>query len=83
MSYQATMARAAAADADRAWRQHRTYCLRCGTAARRRRYADLCRAGAGIRAERSRLRADAEREAELDKLPPPGQGALFEIGDLA
>jgi hypothetical protein len=81
-SYQTTLARAAARDADRAWRRHRMFCSACDLAARERRYADLCPEGAGMRHERRELHAAAEHEAKLDKLPPPGQAALFGLDGL-
>ena len=82
MSFQTTLARAAARDADDAWRAHRFFCPACAAAARRRRSGELCAEGAEARQLRDDLRADARREAWLDAQPPPGQGALFDLSDL-
>jgi len=79
MSYETTMARAIARDANEAWQRHRKWCRTCQPAARRRRYAELCPEGAGMRDIRDDLRKKAESEAALDKLPPPDQEALFSL----
>jgi hypothetical protein len=76
------MARAAAADAGRAWQRHRKSCPTCEWAADRHRWVMLCPAGAEAREERDRLRAKAAEEAELDKRPAPGQGTLFDLPEI-
>ncbi len=82
MSYETTMARAIARDADEVWQHHRKLCRICQPAARRRRYGELCPDGKGVRQVRDDLRKQAEHEAELDKLPNPLQGALFSAEEL-
>jgi hypothetical protein len=73
MSLQTTMALAYARGAEDAWRRHRRYCpLGCG-------YRKPCEEGAALRDTARERRAEARRQAELDKLPVPGQGTLFEL----
>lgn len=77
MSYETTMARAEARNADEVWQRHRKGCSRCEPAARKRRYGELCAEGGGMLALRNELRDKAAREAELNKAPIPGQGTLL------
>ena len=56
MSFQTTLARAAARDADDAWRAHRFFCPACAAATRRRRPGELCAEGAEARQLRDDLR---------------------------
>jgi hypothetical protein len=80
ISLQTRIARAAAQEAERAWEHHRRQCWACDIAAARRRYADLCPEGAKARELAADLRAEAWREAELDKAQNPDQGTLFDLG---
>jgi hypothetical protein len=82
MSYETTMARASARDADETWQHHRRGCHQCEPAARKRRPAGLCPEGQGMLSLRDELREKAAREAELDKTPHPDQGALWSSEDL-
>jgi hypothetical protein len=72
-------ARLIAADADTAWRTHKSECPRCARAARLRRLTEACPAGVRITADRSTAHAAVKREQELAKLPVPGQGTLFDL----
>jgi hypothetical protein len=81
-SLQTRLAQAAARAAERAWEQHRRHCWACAIAVTRKRSADLCPEGAKARELAADLRAEARREARLDRLPDPNQGALFGLDDL-
>jgi hypothetical protein len=82
MSFQTTMARAAARDADEVYQRHRKFCVLCQPAARRRRWDQLCAEGAGMRQLKLDLQKAAEHGAWLDKQPSPDQAALFSIEEI-
>jgi hypothetical protein len=58
------------------------FCPVCDLASRRRRYGELCPDGTEARQLRDGLRAAADHEARLDKMPDPNQEALFGPEDL-
>jgi hypothetical protein len=79
MSLETTMARAAERGADEDWQRHRKMCAHCEPAARKRQWKLLCAAGAELKSGRDELRAEALRQAELDKAPNPDQAPLFDV----
>jgi hypothetical protein len=82
MNLQLVLARAAAESADRRWRQHRPECPKCSSAQRARAPGMMCGAGRKLYDDMKACQADLVRERELDKLPLPGQQALFTIQEL-
>jgi hypothetical protein len=63
-------------------REHLHHCVTCTRAARLRKVTERCPEGLKLAGAR-RTTADRLRtERELDKLPPPGQAALFGVGEL-
>lgn len=76
-SYQTTLARAAAAAAEDAWKRHKMFCPTCDSAARARRLACACAQGTGLLAERAEARARLAAEREADRQPAPGQRTLW------
>jgi hypothetical protein len=77
MSFETTMARAAARDSERVWTAHRKYCFTCRPVWRTQRKELLCADGTRMLADRNETRDEAARQADLDKLPIPGQGQLW------
>jgi hypothetical protein len=75
-SMQTRLAQGAARDADRKWKQHAAGCARCSRLSRNRS-AEPCGPGAELRSEAQLLRAEARRQAALDKAPNPDQGTLI------
>jgi hypothetical protein len=77
MSLQTTLAEAAARHGELAWRTHRERgCARCDLAHRRRRPADRCAQGEQLATVAAELRAEAQEQKRLDRLPNPDQGQL-------
>ena len=57
--------------------------MACRAVWRTRRKDLLCADGAVLLTDRDETRAEAKRQAELDKLPVPGQGVLFASDEIA
>ena len=77
MSLQATLARAEAEAAAERWLAHKRHCARCAYRARIRDWGWLCLDGARLREASTAAARDLAEARRLDKLPPPGQAALF------
>lgn len=77
MSLETTLARAAAREAEHAWKVHRTGCPTCIAAAKAHRFDRLCDRGFVAYDDR-RLALAAVKESKLaDARPIPGQGMLL------
>jgi hypothetical protein len=77
VSLQTTLAEGAARDAEAKWARHRgAECAQCDLATRRRRPADRCGFGSAFAAAAAELRAEAQEQKRLDRLPNPNQGQL-------
>jgi hypothetical protein len=77
MSIQTTMAKAAARDAEAAWKRHRTGCSTCTAAARARRWTHLCDAGFAAHDDVRLAKSELDRSRQADARPIPGQGLLL------
>jgi hypothetical protein len=77
MSMETTLARGIADQAARAWRDHKRHCGTCALAAQRRRWDELCPAGAQDRDAHTEVQARLAESRRLDKLPSPDQEPLF------
>jgi len=76
-SLETTLARAEAEQAGRDWKAHKRECLQCSIAAGWRQWAALCPAGACARDAHAEAKRELAENRRLDKLPSPGQEALF------
>ena len=77
MSYQTTMARAAANHWEREWEDHKRHCPECSGQVAKRAWDDLCPAGHEIRGHMLHARLRLDRERELDRQPIDGEAPLF------
>ena len=78
MSRETTLARAEAIWAEARWREHRARdCYQCSTAARSRKWGELCQEGHALRQAHLAATAELNRNRELDCLPMPDQESLF------
>jgi hypothetical protein len=77
MSRETALASAQARKAAAAWRAHRADCSRCAQSARSSRGPGPCSQGAPLYLAHKSAQKELARNRELDKQPPPGQGALF------
>ncbi len=82
MNMQLTLARAAADEADRQWREHRDGCPPCQRAQRRRHVEEMCGRGGILYADRKAAADALKAERELAKQPIPGQGTLISDAEL-
>ena len=78
-SRQTREARAEAAAAAKAEREHARSCIQCQRAARRRNPDERCLLGMGALVAKECTAAQLRKEQELDKAEIPGQGELFEV----
>ena len=78
MSLQTRIARSVVRDLEAAWSDHLGPCGPCSSA-RRARFplASLCPDGREIRAQLTEARRVLRESAQLDRLPVPGQAAMF------
>lgn len=74
VSYQATMAQAAAKDAERALRTHIGGCVPCGSS--RGQQAKMCTTGRNLTTSAAAAKREAALQRQLDRAPAPGQGTL-------
>lgn len=74
-------ARQDAAAAGAAWKTHKRDCITCTRATRKRELQDMCTDGWKIYAARRDSAKHLADEREADKLPVPGQRALFDMED--
>lgn len=82
MSLATTIAQGQAAAAERTWQAHARICSQCHAATARRRPGQRCADGQQLATDARNMRAIATREAQLDRAPAIGQGALFGQDDL-
>jgi hypothetical protein len=76
MSMATRIAQEIARGAESEWKRHAGGCPRCSRL-NHDRSAEPCGVGAEMRNESARLRTVARKEARLDRMPFPGQSALF------
>jgi hypothetical protein len=76
VSLQTTLARAEARHWGDQWRDHRLHCPPCSAAVAKRRWGDLCSAGAEVREQRRAADRELTANRRLDKNPLTGQEAL-------
>jgi len=77
MSLQTTLAKASLRNAETAWKQHRTACGSCTTAARARKWTHLCDTGFVAHDNVRLAKSELEQSKQADATPIPGQGLLL------
>ena len=77
MSRETALASAQARKAAAAWRAHRADCSRCARVCPVQPGPGPCSQGAPLYLAHKSAQKELARNRELDKQPPPGQGALF------
>lgn len=78
MSLQTTLARGEVRARERAWKEHQGGCVGCAGS----KVRQPCAEGLVLKTELADARAVLRREQVTDKAPIPGQGELFEVGEL-